>query len=73
MVRSNLQLFCLEWTAGLKRLYYCVNKQISNCANLRINQAFAIPRFDGDVSMKRRLILASALALSAVHIGPVWA
>jgi multidrug efflux system membrane fusion protein len=23
--------------------------------------------------MKRRLILASALALSVVHIGPVWA
>jgi RND family efflux transporter MFP subunit len=50
-----------------------VNKQISNCANLKIEQAFATQRFNGDVSMKRRLILASALALSAVHMVPVWA
>ena len=73
MVRSNLQFFCLELTAGLKRLYHCVNKQISNYANLKIKQTFATQRFNGDVSMKRRLILASALALSAVHVGPVWA
>jgi membrane fusion protein, multidrug efflux system len=40
---------------------------------LKLKQTFAIPRFNGDVSMKRRLILASALALYAVPMGAVWA
>jgi membrane fusion protein, multidrug efflux system len=57
----------------MKRLYHCVNKQICNYANLKIKRAFATQRFNGDVSMKRRLILVSAFTLVSLYMLPAGA